>query len=247
MNYYYITGTSRGIGKAFAEALLKDKNNSVTGISRTGAINHPNYRHIILDLSKTKKTSKFEFSNHTDGEKIVLVNNAGHIGGIRRAGNLNRKTLADTYKINLLAPSILINNFINTYRSLPAKKIIFNISSGAARRAIDAASAYSASKAGLDMFSRAVAEEQKITGGDFRIVSISVGVVDTVMQKQLRDADEKEFSRKQEFADYYEKGQIMQPEALAEKFVEIIENIDKINEVVFSIREFEEMKKNYLA
>ncbi len=191
MNYYYITGTSRGIGKALAEALLKDKNNFVTGISRTASIDHPNYRHVTLDLSKTKKTAKFEFTEFNDAEKIVLVNNAGFIGEIKRAGNHNNKTLAGTYKVNLTAPSILINNFINTYRSSPAEKIIFNISSGAGRHPIDAASTYSASKAGLDMFSKVVAEEQKITGGDFRIVSISVGVVDTVMQSKLRDADDK--------------------------------------------------------
>ena len=226
---------------------MKGKNNFVTGISRTASIDHPNYRHVTLDLSKPKKTARFQFSNHEDAEQIVLVNNAGHIGGIKRAGNQNYRTLAETYKVNLLAPSILINNFINTYRNSTAMKIIFNISSGAARRPIDAASSYSASKAGLDMFSRAVAEEQKITGGDFRIVSITVSVVDTVMQKELRNADEKEFSRKQEFVGYKEKGQIIQPEALAEKFVEIIENIDKINEVVFSIREFDEMKKNFHA
>jgi benzil reductase ((S)-benzoin forming) len=244
MNYYYITGTSRGIGKSLAENLLKDKNNFVTGISRTNSITHPNYRHVMLDLSKTKKTAQFEFLNHADAERIVLVNNAGHIGGIKRAGNHDYKTFADTYKVNLTAPSILINNFINSYRDFHAEKIIMNISSGAGRHPIDAASSYCASKAGLDMFSRVVAEEQKVTSGDFRIVVISVGVVDTVMQKKLRDTDGNEFSRKQEFISYKEKGQIIQPEELARKLIQIIDNIDKINDVVFSIREFDQIMNN---
>jgi benzil reductase ((S)-benzoin forming) len=241
MDYYYITGTSRGIGKALAELLLRDDKNFVTGISRSSSINHTNYRRVKLDLSDTAKTAGFEFQTHKDAGKIVLVNNAGHIGEIKRAGNHNHKTLEDTYKINLTAPSILINNFINTYRTSTAKKIIFNVSSGAARHPIDAASAYCASKAGLDMLSKAVAEEQKITGSGFRIVSISVGVVDTLMQKMLRDAGAEEFSRKAEFTSYKEKGQILQPEHTAEKFIEIINNIDKIDDVVFSFREYEKM------
>jgi len=48
LNYYYITGTSRGIGKAFAEYLLEDPSNYVIGISREKTIEHPNYRHFFL-------------------------------------------------------------------------------------------------------------------------------------------------------------------------------------------------------
>ncbi len=52
-----------------------------------------------------------------------------------------------------------------------------------------------------------------------------------------------EFSRKNEFIGYKEKGQITQPEELAVKLIEIIDNIDKVNDVVFSVREFDEMMK----
>jgi benzil reductase ((S)-benzoin forming) len=241
MNYYYITGTSRGIGKALAEFLLKDKNNHVTGISRTNLIKHANYNHITLDLSKFENVEQFSFHNYKDAGRVVLVNNAGFIGEIKRTGNHKNRDIADTFAVNLTAPSILINKFIDTYRNSPAEKIILNISSGAGRRPIDAASAYSASKAGLDMFSRTVAEEQKITGHDFNIASISVGVVDTVMQSKLREADENEFSRRAEFIGYKENGQIQQPEYVAQRLVEIMDEIDKVSDVVFSIREFDNM------
>jgi benzil reductase ((S)-benzoin forming) len=242
MNYYYITGTSRGIGKSLAENLLKNKNNFVTGISRTNTITHPNYKHITLDLSNTEETEGFGFSDHKGAGKIVLINNAGHLGGLKRVGNQDNKTIIDSYTVNLIAPSVLINKFIDTYKNSPAEKIIFNVTSGAARRPIDAASTYCASKAGLDMLSRAAAEEQKITGSDFKIVSVGPGVVDTDMQKELRDADEKEFSRRNDFIGYKQKGLYLTPENAAVKFIEIIENIGNINESVFSIREYEAMK-----
>ena len=85
-------------------------------------------------------------------------------------------------------------------------------------------------------------EEQKITGGDFKIASISVGVVDTVMQSMLRKADEKEFSRRDEFIGYKERGVIQQPEYVARRLAEIMDKIDKVKDVVFSIREFDNMK-----
>ena len=162
MNYYYITGTSRGIGKSLAELLLKDDKNFVTGFSRTCTLKHSNYRHVRLDLSDLEKVNKLNFPRHENAKRIVLINNSGYIGEIKRAGRLKHKTLIDTYSINLTSPTVLINKFINVYNDSSAEKIIFNVSSGAGRSPIDAASAYCASKAGLDMFSRVIAEEQKI-------------------------------------------------------------------------------------
>jgi benzil reductase ((S)-benzoin forming) len=243
MNFYYITGSSRGIGKSIAELILKDKNNFVTGISRTHSIKHSNYRHVTLDLSDTAKTEKFDFPHHENAERIVLINNSGYIGEIKRTGNHKDKTLIETYNINLTAPSVLINKFIKTYRASAAEKIILNVSSGAARYPVDAWSAYCASKAGLDMFSRDIAEEQKITGLGFKIVSVGPGVVDTDMQKMLRASDENEFSRKDDFVAYKEKGQLYSTEYVSKKYIEILENINKINEIVFSIKEYESVKK----
>jgi benzil reductase ((S)-benzoin forming) len=241
MNYYYITGTSRGIGKALAELLLKDKNNHVTGISRSNSITHKNYNHITLDLSKYENIEKFNFTIHKDARRITLVNNAGYISEIKRTGNHKNADIAVELSVNLIAPSILMNKFIDSYRNSSAEKIILNISSGAGRHPIDAAGAYCASKAGLDMFSRTIAEEQKITRQGFKIASISIGVVDTVMQKMLREADEKEFSRRDEFVSYKEKGFIQSPEYTAERITEVIDNISKVDDVVFSIREFDKM------
>lgn len=243
MNYYYITGTSKGIGKSIAEHLLKDKNNFVTGISRSSSIKKSNYRHVTLDLSDTGRAGKFNFPRHEEAEKIILINNSGYIGEIKRAGNHEDKTLIDSINVNLAAPVILINKFIKTYRDSAAKKIILNVSSGAARYPVDAWSAYCASKAGLDMFSRVIAEEQKFTRGGFKIISVGPGVVDTNMQKMLRESDENEFSRKSDFVAYKEKGQLYSTEYVSKKYIEILENINNINEIVFSIKEYESMQK----
>jgi benzil reductase ((S)-benzoin forming) len=243
MNYYYITGTSKGIGRALVEHLLTDPSNKVVGISRSREIKHSNYEHVSLDLSNIDEVSGFHFVPHHDATRIVLINNAGALGAVRPVGKLTAHTIAYTYNLNLVSPGILINNFINVYDTVPVEKMIVNISSGAGKYPIDGWSVYCASKAGLDMFSRVVAEEQKINKArkrfDFRIFSVAPGVVDTEMQGEIRTADKTDFSRLDDFINYKSSGQLADPRLLAEKFFRILADAGSINETVISVRDFD--------
>src|SRR5688572_2869571 len=111
MNYYYITGTSRGIGKAVAEHLLQDKENTVIGISRKSAIKHANYHHVTLDLTNLYEVRKFKFEDHPAAGRVCLVNNAGAISQVKPAGKLSNEQIIHDYNLNLVAPSILMNDF----------------------------------------------------------------------------------------------------------------------------------------
>ena len=61
MDAYYITGTSRGLGKALAEKILMQSGNRVFGVSRTKTITHERYQHYKLDLGNEKAVLKFKF------------------------------------------------------------------------------------------------------------------------------------------------------------------------------------------
>lgn len=50
MDVYFITGTSRGLGKSLAEELLNGKGNRVFGIGRNCTISHNRYHHHELDV-----------------------------------------------------------------------------------------------------------------------------------------------------------------------------------------------------
>lgn len=240
MNYYYITGTSRGIGRALVEHLLKDPSNKVTGISRSKRnIEHPNYEHVSMDLSNIDEVSRFHFLPHHDAQKIVLINNAGDLGIVKPLGGLTPQAIAYTYNLNLVAPSVLMNTFAHAYQNFQAEKIIVNVSSGAGKYPIDGWSIYCASKAGLDMFSRVVAEERRLHKHDFRILSIAPGVVDTKMQDSIRQVKKKDFSRIEDFINYKSSGQLSDPKLVAEKFFRILANISSIDETVISVRDFE--------
>lgn len=247
MNYYYITGTSRGIGKAFAEHLLKDASNKVFGISRQCTIEHPNYTHFSLDLTSLDAIADFKFALHANAKKIYLINNAGALGFIKPIGKLENSTIIKNYTLNLIAPCVLTNSFIDSYNTVDAEKVVLNISSGAGKNPIDGWAVYCASKAGLDMFSRVVDMEQKIRAEHpqenihkkFKIFSIAPGVVNTTMQKEIREAALEDFSRLQDFVDYKNNDQLADPEFVSQKYLKVLSNISSIKEVLTSIKDYE--------
>lgn len=239
MNYYYITGASKGIGKALVEYLLKDPSNKVIGISRSRDMEHANYEHVSMDLSNIDEAEGFRFMPHHDAKKIVLINNAGALGMVKPVGKLTAHAIAYTYLLNLVAPSVLINNFMHAYASFKAEKLIVNVSSGAGKYPIDGWSVYCASKSGLDMFSKVVAEEQKLNKGDFKILSIAPGVVDTGMQAHIRSVNKTDFSRIEDFINYKLSGQLSDPKNVAEKFFRILSQADSISDTVISVRDFD--------
>ena len=247
MNYYYITGTSRGIGKAFAEHLLENPSNKVIGIARQKTIDHKNYSHFFLDLSVVNELCKFKFELHANAQKIYLINNAGTLGFIKPVGKLDASIIAKSYTINLIAPSILTNEFMNCYETTDAEKVIVNISSGAGKYPVDGWATYCASKAGLDMFSKVVDEEQKVRNEHaetsihkgFKIVAIAPGVVDTQMQDDIREASKKDFSNLEKFINYKANNELKSPVEISRKYFSILNNLNQIKNVISSVKDYE--------
>ena len=216
MNYYFITGTSRGIGKAMAELLLLDPENFVIGISRKCTIEHKSYSHVTLDLSDAEAVKKFQFGEIGKAKRICLFNNSGEIGTIKPLGKLSNTEIIKNLTLNLVSPCVLMNKFIDTFDKVVAEKIILNMSSGAGKNPVDGWSMYCASKAGLDMFSKVADLEEKVRSKkNFRVLSIAPGVVDTDMQTYIRSAASEDFSRLNDFIGFKKNKILLQPDAVA--------------------------------
>ena len=223
MNAFIITGTSSGIGQELAKLLLQDENNRVIGISRSNTIEHSNFKHISLDLNDVADIEGIEFPQWKNATQISLVHNAGWVGPMQKMGNQEMGAIAASYLINLVAPAILSNHFIDSYKESKAQKVILSISSGAAHAPVAGWNTYCSAKAGLDMLSKCISEEHK------EIISLSIapGKVDTPMQNDIRFADENEFPRLKEFQDYHKNGELTKVTEVAEKYVAVLSNPSK--------------------
>lgn len=232
----YITGTSSGIGKAIALKLLKE-GHQVVGLSRSCTISELNYSHILIDLCDLDALARFEFSSNNSND-IILINNAGVVGPIKPIGHHVEQDIIQVNTVNVIAPQILSNKFINKFIHSSHKYQIINVSSGAGKGAIDAWSTYCASKAAIDMFSETTAKELLDRDHvNWHVFSIAPGVVDTKMQSEIRASNPTQFLSHQKFIDLNENNELANPNYTAELFYKVISNPNNYKDVVFSVRD----------
>jgi benzil reductase ((S)-benzoin forming) len=235
MNYFFITGSSQGLGKSLTELLLQDANNYVYGFSRNQSIEHSNFTHHSIDLSNLKQVQEYQFPTLENLEKVVLINNAGMVGEVGHVGNVNNQKIIDCYNLNLIAPAIISNNFISKYSGV--KKLIINISSGAGRTPIDGWNVYCSTKAGLDMFSQVINEEAKINNDDLSVLSLAPGIIDTGMQATIRSSKKEGFSNIERFIEYKENGDLASPNDTAKQVLRFIKESELQQNVICSVRD----------
>ena len=168
---------------------------------------------------------------------MVLINNAGYLGNVKYLGDLDNEDFVHPFHVNLTAAAILSNAFIRKYGSHPIKKIILNISSGASRKAYDGWSGYCSSKAGLDLFSRVMALENEKRGGNLRVVSLAPGIIDTEMQKQVRNVSSRDFSSVDRFHAMKENNQLLSPVQAARQIIRFLEELDRYPGIMQDIRD----------
>jgi NAD(P)-dependent dehydrogenase (short-subunit alcohol dehydrogenase family) len=218
-----ITGGGRGIGKAAAEQLaalgatvvvtarsqeqvekvaadLRGKGASALGVS--GDVAHAAHVRQIVEETQAQF-----------GRIDIIVNNAAVVGPVKDVVDTDAADWAYSIQVNLLGPFYLVRQVLPFMIEQHYGRIV-NVSSGAAINPIVGASAYSTSKAGLDMFTRAVAQE--LVNSGVTINSFHPGMVDTEMQVDLRSVDTSaatfDLNR---FHDAYKQGQLRSPNDVA--------------------------------
>lgn len=241
MNVYIITGASKGIGFELAKQ-LSGEGHFVIGIART-ASKLDGVKFIEADLSETGNLESLmnEIIARTpqDTASFTLINNAGTVNPIGLIGTINAEVVSTAIALNLTAPMILSNAFIQTLKEFDGVKRIINISSGAGRNVYEGWGTYCTTKAGLDHFSRVVALEQENAKYPVDIVSIAPGIIDTGMQETIRGSKEEAFPLLEKFMDYKEKGLLSSTEQTAEKLISFMENVDfKTIDSITDLREY---------
>jgi benzil reductase ((S)-benzoin forming) len=227
MDFYIITGVSRGIGEAIARKLLLH-NNTIFCVSRTmnedlvetaSSMRVPLYYH-ESDLSARGSAESFmhDVFSRIDPERvsrIALINNAGMLEPIAPIEHANPMIMEKHLLLNLLAPALLISHFIEKTKQLRIPKVVLNITSGAATYPYSGWAMYCASKAGLNMLTRTIGMEQATADHPVKLIALAPGIVDTAMQTQIRHTDKTFFAEKDSFVKLHEEGKLTNPETVA--------------------------------
>ncbi|RCW69636.1 SDR family NAD(P)-dependent oxidoreductase [Saliterribacillus persicus] len=248
MKLALITGTSKGLGEATAK-LLMDLGYTVVGFARSDNKDlnkyhaKGSYHHISLDLSEVDKTEKTlkAFTSNLNYDLIsecVIINNAALVQPIEQVGKQSTTSLKKHVHVNLLAPMLFTNHFLNVWGDNIDLKIA-NITSGAANRSVYGWSAYGSTKAALDRYSDTVAIEQEELENKHKIILFDPSIMDTGMQGEIRSADTSQFKEVENFKQLKIENRLRNTNIVAEVLVKILQNENELkNGEYYSIHDY---------
>lgn len=226
---YVVTGASKGLGRSICE-ILATNGFTVVGIARN-SIELSSLENYLKKTNPKSTTFACDLSSEnqiaTTGAKIThdfpvihgLIHNAGIIGPVGSMFNVETNLWNETIQVNLLAVQQL-TKLLYTSMVKAQRCRVTTISSGAAVNSLESWSAYCTSKAGLEMWTRSLADEGSSHG--ISAVSVAPGIVDTDMQATIRSVSVDDFPMVERFIGFHNNGDLVAPDAVAESLYELI-------------------------
>lgn len=222
---YIVTGTTRGIGKALADDVIR-RGHLLFSISRAPDSKAGRGQNFCCDLGKPAQVERTveklaETLPLASIERLVLINNAGVLEPIGPLVERRQEQIERIIRINLVAPTYLMAAVLRISRSFKGKRGIINISSGAAHSPYAGWSLYCASKAGLEMVTACAALERRESERHLYIAAVAPGVVETGMQEAIRKTGESDFPMRSKFVAMHEEGRLDSPVKVAEMLLDL--------------------------
>jgi len=227
-----VTGSSTGIGRALASRLAA-ASATVIGCARRSAAPIEGVEQHELDLSLPGAIAELIARAAERGPIDAWVNNAGSLGRIGPLADVEADELMGHVALNVASIAEASAAFADHVRSRPGPGVLINLSSGAASSPRAGWAMYCASKAYIDMLTRTLALETE--DGELRVYSVAPGVVDTDMQSQIRQVDERRFPSRQLFVEMHRRGELRHPDEVAVQLVELLAGRWHPDEVVLRL------------
>ncbi len=194
--YALVTGASRGIGKAIATELANKGYNLIITCEKS-EIELKQLEKELLEKGveclsycgsieeKDFQDELFAYINKLDITISTLINNAA-VSSISLLQDMEDDLIEKIISINLKAPILLTKRVIKEMISNKKGKII-NISSVWGIYGASCESVYSATKAGLNIFTKSIAKE--LAPSNIQVNCVACGLVDTDMNNDIQEED----------------------------------------------------------
>ncbi len=223
MRAYVVTGTTRGIGSALAEAVMA-RNEQLLSLSSAPDRLEPKWHNLRCDLRHPERLGslleRLLSSVSLDGiSHLVLINNAGVLAPMGPLDEADAQRIIDHLHVNQAAPAILMSAFIRLTATFSGRRRIINISSGAAVHPYAGWAMYCGGKSALDMMTLCAAAEQRGRSNPVDICSIYPGKVETDMQRVVRRCDPAKFPAQPQFVLAKARGELSTPGQVARAII----------------------------
>jgi len=195
----FITGASKGIGKAIAEVYAQNKADLIlharnksdldsiaTGLRETYHINVITTAFDLTKINEIKSALKILFKEIKSID--ILVNNAGILEG-SLIGMISAETIEKTYSTNVYSV-YEISQYIARIMQRKNTGSIINITSIMGNNGAEGQSVYSGSKAAVIGITKSMSKE--LAKDNIRVNAIAPGFIDTDMTKSLSPFQYKE-------------------------------------------------------
>jgi benzil reductase ((S)-benzoin forming) len=227
---WVITGTSRGLGRSLADVLAADSKNDVVemgrGLSGKNGSNtalEADFSDLVsLESAFAKLADYVRAKGDRAFARATLINNAGVVVPVARFDRIEPSLLAQNVMVNLTAPILATRAFVLATANSAPTRMVLNVSSGAAKRAVQGWTAYCSAKAGLEMATRVMAAEAAQWDPSLTICSLAPGVVDTPMQTQVRGFSAEDFPERERFQQMKETGTLRDAKSVAQDIISLV-------------------------
>ncbi|KAI4639410.1 hypothetical protein J4E93_009238 [Alternaria ventricosa] len=211
-----LTGASRGIGQAIAHHLLS-RNHKVVLVSRTESAlsalqsQYGNERVAVLagDMADAALPQKaVDLANERWGRIDSLIVNHGTLDPVKKVADSSAEEWRKGFDVNVFSAVGMVQAALPSLRKTSGTILL--TSSGAATSAYQGWGCYGAGKAVLNHLALTLSvEEPSIT-----TISIRPGVVDTEMQREIREVHHERMSEKDrtKFSGLKKEGGLLKPE-----------------------------------
>lgn len=224
MKLLLITGGSRGLGRALCEQ-FEFRGYQILEFSRAAPYSYSTR----IDLSDPEKSrlivaKAIASIDNRQLEDLIVISNAGMLEPIGPTSEKSSSDLIKNTNTNFVSAILVLTEIVARFQAAACRKVIANISSGAALKGRAGWSLYCAAKAGMDNFIRCLALEQQAEPQPFIPINIDPGLIDTEMQALIRSTSSSDFPDVELFIQRKNQGLLVPPDQVATDIVRILES-----------------------